>query len=223
MFVTTAARAPLTITPEQVRRRIAIVAVILFWTGFEYYNGERGIWTVDDLNVLLAAQGLGVSRDILMDENHVELRVRTGGVQDMFGGAPIRVHLSGHFCQAPKPELLHMIEDCGAVEKRGGVGVAPGPEVLAPLARELGGLFQLIATAAPGHALGEREAAMKNFEMVRVSAKFCGPEADSSPETALAVTASGFSMAGVGSAFWGLVAGIGALMLEAALRRWRSR
>ncbi|MFD2578429.1 2-hydroxyacyl-CoA dehydratase subunit D [Novosphingobium colocasiae] len=29
-------------------------------------------------------------------------------------GKPVRVHLSGHFCQAPKPELLAMIEDCGA-------------------------------------------------------------------------------------------------------------
>ena len=29
-------------------------------------------------------------------------------------GRPVRVHLSGHFCQAPKPELLSMIEDCGA-------------------------------------------------------------------------------------------------------------
>ncbi|WP_324739997.1 2-hydroxyacyl-CoA dehydratase family protein [Tsuneonella sp. CC-YZS046] len=27
----------------------------------------------------------------------------------------IRLHLSGHFCQAPKPELLDMIEGCGAV------------------------------------------------------------------------------------------------------------
>jgi benzoyl-CoA reductase subunit C len=26
----------------------------------------------------------------------------------------IRLHLSGHFCQAPKPELLDMIESCGA-------------------------------------------------------------------------------------------------------------
>lgn len=39
----------------------------------------------------------------------------------------------------------------------------------------------------------------------------------------LAVTASGFSMAGIGSAFWGLAAGIGALALEAGMRRWRSR
>lgn len=27
----------------------------------------------------------------------------------------VRLHLSGHFCQAPKPEILDMIEDCGAV------------------------------------------------------------------------------------------------------------
>jgi benzoyl-CoA reductase/2-hydroxyglutaryl-CoA dehydratase subunit BcrC/BadD/HgdB len=26
----------------------------------------------------------------------------------------VRLHLSGHFCQAPKPELLDMIESCGA-------------------------------------------------------------------------------------------------------------
>ena len=30
-------------------------------------------------------------------------------------GRAIRLHLSGHFCQAPKPELLDMIEGCGAV------------------------------------------------------------------------------------------------------------
>lgn len=27
----------------------------------------------------------------------------------------VRLHLSGHFCQAPKPELLNMIEGCGAI------------------------------------------------------------------------------------------------------------
>jgi benzoyl-CoA reductase subunit C len=27
----------------------------------------------------------------------------------------IRLHLSGHFCHAPKPELLDLIEDCGAL------------------------------------------------------------------------------------------------------------
>lgn len=27
----------------------------------------------------------------------------------------LRVHLSGHFCQAPKPEILDMIEGCGAI------------------------------------------------------------------------------------------------------------
>lgn len=30
-------------------------------------------------------------------------------------GRAIRLHLSGHFCQAPKPELLDMIEGCGAI------------------------------------------------------------------------------------------------------------
>jgi benzoyl-CoA reductase subunit C len=27
----------------------------------------------------------------------------------------LRLHLSGHFCQAPKPEILEMIESCGAI------------------------------------------------------------------------------------------------------------
>ena len=27
----------------------------------------------------------------------------------------VRLHLSGHFCQAPKPEILDMIEQCGAI------------------------------------------------------------------------------------------------------------
>ncbi|MES2483301.1 MAG: 2-hydroxyacyl-CoA dehydratase family protein [Pseudomonadota bacterium] len=30
-------------------------------------------------------------------------------------GPGIRLHLSGHFCQAPKPEILDMIEECGAI------------------------------------------------------------------------------------------------------------
>ena len=38
----------------------------------------------------------------------------------------------------------------------------------------------------------------------------------------LAVTASGFSLLGIGSAFWGLAAGIGALLLDAAVRRARA-
>jgi benzoyl-CoA reductase/2-hydroxyglutaryl-CoA dehydratase subunit BcrC/BadD/HgdB len=29
-------------------------------------------------------------------------------------GAPVRLHLSGHFCHAPKAALLDLIEDCGA-------------------------------------------------------------------------------------------------------------
>ena len=39
----------------------------------------------------------------------------------------------------------------------------------------------------------------------------------------LVVTASGFAMAGIGSAFWGLVAGVAAVLLEAGLARWRQR
>lgn len=31
------------------------------------------------------------------------------------GPDPVRLHLSGHFCHAPVPELLEMIESCGAV------------------------------------------------------------------------------------------------------------
>src|SRR3546814_3360616 len=27
----------------------------------------------------------------------------------------VKLHLSGHFCHAPRPELLDMIEDCGTV------------------------------------------------------------------------------------------------------------
>ena len=27
----------------------------------------------------------------------------------------VRLHLSGHFCHAPKPEMLDVIEECGAV------------------------------------------------------------------------------------------------------------
>ena len=40
---------------------------------------------------ILEAQGLGVSRDILMDENNVEIPMATGGMLDNFGGTPLRV------------------------------------------------------------------------------------------------------------------------------------
>ena len=38
-----------------------------------------------------------------------------------------------------------------------------------------------------------------------------------------AVTASGVSFFGIGAAFWGLVAGLGALGVDAAVRRVRGR
>nr|WP_252189812.1 MULTISPECIES: 2-hydroxyacyl-CoA dehydratase family protein [unclassified Rhodococcus (in: high G+C Gram-positive bacteria)] len=42
-------------------------------------------------------------RDVMGDSSHVPRDDR------------IRIHLSGHFCHAPKPELLDVIEDCGAI------------------------------------------------------------------------------------------------------------
>jgi benzoate membrane transport protein len=39
----------------------------------------------------------------------------------------------------------------------------------------------------------------------------------------LAVTASGLTLLGIGSAFWGLAAGLGAYGLDAVLRRGRRR
>lgn len=39
-----------------------------------------------EINPLLEKYGLGVSDEILMDENNVELTIQTGGLQDLFGG-----------------------------------------------------------------------------------------------------------------------------------------
>ncbi len=36
-------------------RRVAIVAVIVFWTGFEYYMGERGLWLAIAAGMLVYA------------------------------------------------------------------------------------------------------------------------------------------------------------------------
>lgn len=43
---------------------------------------------IDDL---LAARGITVSRDVLMDQNQAEIAFRTGGVQDLFGGVPVNL------------------------------------------------------------------------------------------------------------------------------------
>ncbi|MGV0819042.1 2-hydroxyacyl-CoA dehydratase subunit D [Martelella sp. AMO21009] len=39
--------------------------------------------------------------------------IETFGTAPAPAGRTVRMHLSGHFCQAPKPELLAMIEECG--------------------------------------------------------------------------------------------------------------
>jgi len=61
-----------------------------------------------------------VKSSMVMDrQEHTDLLER---LTEALHAAPVpapddtlRLHLSGHFCQAPKPELLDMIESCGAV------------------------------------------------------------------------------------------------------------
>lgn len=58
-----------------------------------------------------------VKSSMVMDKaEHTELLEQL--VEHYANAAPlpartVRLHLSGHFCQAPKPEVLEMIEDCG--------------------------------------------------------------------------------------------------------------
>ncbi|HET6507885.1 MAG TPA: 2-hydroxyacyl-CoA dehydratase family protein [Baekduia sp.] len=60
-----------------------------------------------------------VKSSMVMDKaRHTEvLEAIRDDLVDAAGAAPerIRVHLSGHFCQAPQPALLDAIEECGAV------------------------------------------------------------------------------------------------------------
>ncbi|TQC50121.1 2-hydroxyacyl-CoA dehydratase [Rhodococcus sp. WS4] len=58
-----------------------------------------------------------VKSSMIMDkEEHSELlRQVTASLNFSPRNDRIRVHLSGHFCHAPKPELLDLIEDCGAI------------------------------------------------------------------------------------------------------------
>ena len=51
------------------------------------------------------------------DEHNALLRTLLDDIEAGHGprGGGVRVLLSGHFCQAPKPELLDLIEECGAV------------------------------------------------------------------------------------------------------------
>ncbi len=60
-----------------------------------------------------------VKASMVMDK--AEHTALVAGLVDHFAARPVtsqrgvRLHLSGHFCQAPKREVLDMIEDCGAI------------------------------------------------------------------------------------------------------------
>ena len=60
-----------------------------------------------------------VKSSMIMDKgDHTELLEQLVDGLEKNPEAPkpgIRLHLSGHFCQAPKPEILDLIEDCGAI------------------------------------------------------------------------------------------------------------
>jgi benzoyl-CoA reductase/2-hydroxyglutaryl-CoA dehydratase subunit BcrC/BadD/HgdB len=56
-----------------------------------------------------------VKSSMVMDTaDHTEL-LRQLDLAKTPAGGRIRIHLSGHLCHAPKPELLQAIEDCGAI------------------------------------------------------------------------------------------------------------
>ncbi|MCO5161345.1 MAG: 2-hydroxyacyl-CoA dehydratase family protein [Mesorhizobium sp.] len=58
-----------------------------------------------------------VKSSMVMDKaEHTELLEKLVRIYESAAPLParnVRLHLSGHFCQAPKPELLEMIEECG--------------------------------------------------------------------------------------------------------------
>ena len=58
-----------------------------------------------------------VKSSMVMDkaEHNETLRQILDTVEEIPRDNRIRLHLSGHFCHAPKPELLTAIEDCGAL------------------------------------------------------------------------------------------------------------
>lgn len=101
-----------TITDTDLRRSIEIYNVNrrLMRTIFEGRRFGDAALTSAQLQVL-------VKSSMVMDrEEHTEL---LRAVVDDCGYVPrddrIRIHLSGHLCHAPKPELLGLIEDCGAI------------------------------------------------------------------------------------------------------------
>ena len=83
---------------------------LLMRTIFENRRSGDAALTSAQLQVL-------VKSSMIMDkEEHSELlRQVTASLNFVPRNDRIRVHLSGHFCHAPKPELLELIEDCGAI------------------------------------------------------------------------------------------------------------
>ncbi|SMH38635.1 2-hydroxyacyl-CoA dehydratase subunit D [Azospirillum agricola] len=71
------------------------------------------------VRLLLSQMQVLVKSSMVMDiEEHTTLlRELSSALRQPsgLGADPVRLHLSGHFCHAPAPELLEMIESCGAV------------------------------------------------------------------------------------------------------------
>ncbi|WP_227999064.1 2-hydroxyacyl-CoA dehydratase subunit D [Nocardia australiensis] len=58
-----------------------------------------------------------VKSGMVMDkaEHTRALRHIVAGLDEVTRDHRVRIHLSGHFCHAPKPEILQTIEECGAI------------------------------------------------------------------------------------------------------------
>lgn len=73
---------------------------------------HSSLLTAADMQVLVKA-GMVMDRTEFNDHLRNVMQALRGQTQALQPG-PVRVHVSGHLCQAPKPELLDLIEDCGA-------------------------------------------------------------------------------------------------------------
>jgi bcr-type benzoyl-CoA reductase subunit C len=100
------------ITPEALRRSIKLFNENrrLLRTLFEARRTGNARFTSSEMQVL-------VKSSMVMDKTeHTEVLCE---ILDAAGEAErdsrIRLHLSGHLCHAPKPELLAAIEECGAI------------------------------------------------------------------------------------------------------------
>lgn len=88
-------RAQWEINRALVSGKPTILAVQRYTWGYQQTNrGGLSAQRTDaepGIDGILEAQGLGVSRDVLMDEEHETLMIRTGGIQDLMGGTPVKV------------------------------------------------------------------------------------------------------------------------------------